>query len=238
MASSSPLSDPPSSPPRSPSCDSSRKCGSYDPSTPRTARRLKSAERNAFDFNVRPVKAAMEPPAERGRPAASPKHDSIFKKTSQAEKSALFSFPTAPKKSKAMKATAKPADTTLPGGKGGGQERANLVASAVFGSMQTKSDRRIGDDSDESQPTTPTPLAKTTQALHTVQDHTIPREVDRQWTAFESSEAYRRITSRKPKPALESLWEYSGVHGSLLNLLQTYRAFRRLWEWMGVKENL
>ena len=42
MASSSPLSEPPSSPPRTPSRDRSRKRGSYDPSTPRTARRLRS----------------------------------------------------------------------------------------------------------------------------------------------------------------------------------------------------
>ena len=239
MASSSPLSDPPSSPPRSPSRDRSHKRGSYDPSTPRTARRLKSAERNAFDFTVRPVKAAMEP-ATRGRPATSRSKsifDSMPKETFQAEKSALFSVPNAPKKSTATKPTAgQPADTTLPGGKGGGQERANLVASAVFGSLQTKDGRspfpvsnptalqtkndkspfpatnpfpraqsamgkyetggRIGDDSDESQPTTPTPLAKTAQALHKVQDHTIPYEVDRHWTAFESSEAYRKIISR------------------------------------------
>ena len=204
MASSSPLSDPPSSPPRSPSCDRSRKRGSYDPSTSRTARRLKSAERSAFDFNVQPVKAAMEPPAARGRPATSSRSKSIFdsmpKETVQAEKSALFSIPSAPKKSTATKPTAgQPANTTPPGGKGGGQERASLVASAVFGSMQTKNDRslfpvpnpttlqtdkslstvthpypraqsamgsyetggRIGSDSDESQLTTPTPLAKT-----------------------------------------------------------------------------
>ena len=45
MASSSPLSEPPSSPPRSPSRDISRKRGSCDPSTPRTARCLKSVER-------------------------------------------------------------------------------------------------------------------------------------------------------------------------------------------------
>ena len=42
----------------------------------------------------------------------------------------------------------------------------------------------------------PTPLAKTTQALHMVQDHTIPREVDQHWMAFESSKAYRKIISR------------------------------------------
>ena len=45
MASSSPLLEPPSSPTRSPSRDGSRKCGSYDPTTPRTARRLRSVER-------------------------------------------------------------------------------------------------------------------------------------------------------------------------------------------------
>ena len=84
------------------------------------------------------------------------------------------------------------------------------MASAVFGSIQTKNDGSlfpsaagkyeaggvIGDDSDESQPTTPTPLAKTAQALHTVQDHTIPHEADRHWTAFESNEALRKIVSR------------------------------------------
>ena len=42
MASSSPLSEAPSSPPRTPPRDSLRKRGSYDPSTPRTARRLRS----------------------------------------------------------------------------------------------------------------------------------------------------------------------------------------------------
>ena len=42
---SSPLSEPPSSPPRTPSREGSRKRGSYDPSTPRTARRLRSATR-------------------------------------------------------------------------------------------------------------------------------------------------------------------------------------------------
>ena len=42
MASSSPPSEPPSSPPRTPSHDRSRKRGSYDPSTPRTARHLRS----------------------------------------------------------------------------------------------------------------------------------------------------------------------------------------------------
>ena len=167
MASSSPLSDPPSSPPRSPSRDRSRKRGSYDPSTPRTARRLKSAERFAFDFSVRPsVKTAVqtEPPAERGRPTVSSELlDTFIKQTS-------------------AQSAGQPASTTLPGGKGGGKERANLVASVVFGSSQTKNDRSlfpsaagkyeaggvIGDDSDRSQPTTPTPLAKTAQALHTV----------------------------------------------------------------------
>ena len=47
MASSSPLSEPPSSPPRTPSRDRSRKRGSYDPSTPRTARRLRSVPRDS-----------------------------------------------------------------------------------------------------------------------------------------------------------------------------------------------
>ena len=45
MASSSLPSEPPSSPPRSPSREGSRKRGSYDLTTPRTARRLKSVER-------------------------------------------------------------------------------------------------------------------------------------------------------------------------------------------------
>ena len=190
MASSSPLSDPPSSPPRSPSRNSLRKRGSYDPSTLRMARRLKSAERFAFDFSVRPAKTPTqtELPAERGRTTVSSKfRDAFIKKTSTPESTA-----------------GQPASTTLPGGKGGGKERANLVASAVFGSTQTKNDRgmigesggSIDDDSDESQPTTPTPLAKTMQALHVMQDHTIPHEVDRHWTAFESGEALRKIISQ------------------------------------------
>ena len=45
MASSSPLSEPPSSPPRAPERSRSRKRGSFDPSTPRTARRLRSISR-------------------------------------------------------------------------------------------------------------------------------------------------------------------------------------------------
>ena len=54
----------------------------------------------------------------------------------------------------------------------------------------------IGDDSDESQHTTPTPLAKTALSLHSVQDHTTPFEVDRQWTALESNEALQKIINR------------------------------------------
>ena len=42
---SSPLSEPPSSPPHTPSREGSRKHGSYDPSTPRTVRCLRSATR-------------------------------------------------------------------------------------------------------------------------------------------------------------------------------------------------
>ena len=58
MASSSPLSEPPSSPPRTPSRDRSRKRGSYDPSTPRTARRLRSASRDDPQTPRQPGKEA------------------------------------------------------------------------------------------------------------------------------------------------------------------------------------
>lgn len=100
--------------------------------------------------------------------------------------------------------------------KGGERKGPVLVASAVFGSLQTKDDRpllsvpnplpcaqlvtgrreagtAIGNDSDESQPTMPTPLAKTAQALHTIQDHTIPHGADRYWMAFEHGDAYQKI---------------------------------------------
>ena len=189
MAPSSPLSDPPSSPPRFPSRDSLSKRGSYDPSIPRKARRLKSAERFAFDFSVRPAKtpAQTELPAERGCTAVSSKfHDAFIKKTPTPESTA-----------------GQPASTTLPGGKGGKGEDQLGGLSCVFGSSQMKNDgslfpsaagkyeagRAIGNDSDGLQPTTPTPLAKTAHALHTVQDHTIPHEVGRHWTALESGEA-------------------------------------------------
>ena len=51
-----------------------------------------------------------------------------------------------------------------------------------------KEKEEIGDDFNESQPTTPTPIAKTMQALHSAQDPTTTLDIDRSWTAFEADE--------------------------------------------------
>ena len=56
-----------------------------------------------------------------------------------------------------------------------------------------KGKERIGDDSDESQPTKPTPTAKIAQALHSVQG-TTTLDVDRSWAAFESDDALKILS--------------------------------------------
>ena len=59
MACSSPLSEPPSSPPRTPVHDRSHKRGSFDPSTPRTPRRLRSASREGMTEVVYPKTTSL-----------------------------------------------------------------------------------------------------------------------------------------------------------------------------------
>ena len=70
MASSSPLSEPPSSPPRTPSRDRLRKRGSFDPSTPRMARRLRSASREETPRTTR--SPGREASKGKGRGVATP----------------------------------------------------------------------------------------------------------------------------------------------------------------------
>ena len=75
MASSSPLSEPPSSPPRTPVCNRSRKYGSFDPSTPRTARHLRSASREGMTEVVYPKTTGIlggEISKEKGKEVAMP----------------------------------------------------------------------------------------------------------------------------------------------------------------------